>query len=1525
MFSSINTIFQNLKLFFVEKYKSNSNVYALLLNSAISLTVIISLLLVSSNYLAKKNPQVHASPSTTPLSHFWVTNGLVYDMAEGPDGTIYLAGDFDRVAPVTGTAFPLDSTTAELIPGFPMVENGDVTIVIPDNAGGWYLGGYFTKVAGETRRGLAHILSDGSVDPSWIFDISGGYEEVLDLALIGDTLYVGGTFDSVAGETRTGLAAIDLSNTTLSTWNPVVESGEDIRISKFYVDGTTLLVGGAFSTINGDARKSVASFESTTGDLNPFFVDLVPHWGENAQVEAFAKIGSDLYIGGSFKGVGAETRYQLVSVDVATGNLNPMDLNINISASVNTLATFGTKLYLGGSFFSVGGETQYGFTVIDTLTHTVIDLETGFDGDNAYAVSELYINGSILYLGGNFTEISGEERSFAAAYDATTDALLPWNPHFGGEVVSFAVNDETVYAASTERFFGGVERNNLVALNPVSGEPTSWNPYTANVEDWKTGIVYSIELYNGHAYIAGEFDVVNGESRTNLAAISLSDGILSSWSPLIEGAEEASAFVRTLTIHNDVLYAGGDFAIVNGNSHNAVATFDLLTGNLRNWNPEFNEWGYVRTIFIDGGYAYIGGDFYQVGEVERNNAAAIDLITAQPNGWDPNIYGGPVNVIKVYGNKAYIGGCFFEVGGQERYSLAATSLVDGALDSWNANLDPCSGGEISELGITDMVLNGTSMYIGGDIDWVGDEERWGAAEIDVTSGEATAWNIGNAEYVYKFHVNEDHIFIAGSFVGVNESNAQYFAVFENYDGMLPTPTPNSPVDPLPTVQFSSLSYTVSETDGTYNVVITLSEPSNEEVTIDYAVTSGTATGGGIDYIISGSTLTIPAYEEEGIIAITLIDDDIYEANETIVLTLSNPVNATLGTTSVFTLTITSDDTRGVLVEQSGGATSVVEGGTTDSFTVRLTSQPESGVTVNLSSSVQYSLSQSAIVFTSGNWSTPITIIVTATDDSLAEGYHSAPLSFTVVSDDEGYDSISVSSISIAITDNDTPGVIITETDGATIVGEDGLTDTISVTLTSEPTDTVIISVNGDGKLTTALLPRYTTSTKTLTFVPAQWNIPQTVTISAVDDAFYQGTTIAYLSFDVVSDDENYHELAIPDLAVTVLDNDVELTPTPTATPTITPSVSHSPTVTMSPSPTNQNTVLPTQTPVPPIRNNGDNATPRATEPPSTPEVSPTTDTMPEPTSPIKSVVEPTENSERIDLKVTVLDNDSKPIQNVDVYVPALDQEKKTDRNGIVIFSDVEEGDYDILIKYEGDEYKKRIQVSLDENRNSNRSFDYTIKLDVTIESGVLKTLIQEAGTLGITSLGVISLLMLIQILPFIKEFVFTGFILPLLAAIFGIGNNKSSRIIDDVYKSPLAFVKIRLFNADTNVLLKKLVTKFNGTFALHLKPGNYILELNKRNFFTKRIPIPVSGTSEVDLESTFELVKNDSMDMATQMPLKVVGIDPKLILSGFAFLIAVMNAVLLRTMISYIIVAVVVAFSLYLIRFTKSLSFKKVN
>lgn len=119
-------------------------------------------------------------------------------------------------------------------------------------------------------------------------------------------------------------------------------------------------------------------------------------------------------------------------------------------------------------------------------------------------------------------------------------------------------------------------------------------------------------------------------------------------------------------------------------------------------------------------------------------------------------------------------------------------------------------------------------------------------------------------------------------------------------------------DVAPTVEFGTPVLSGSESFQTIDLPISLSAASGKDISVNYAVTGGTATGGGVDFSLSGSSLTIPAGETESFLRFTVIDDGTEEGVESVVFTLSGPTNATLGGNTGLTYNILDNDGLGPL-------------------------------------------------------------------------------------------------------------------------------------------------------------------------------------------------------------------------------------------------------------------------------------------------------------------------------------------------------------------------------------------------------------------------------------------------------------------------------------------------------------------------------------------------------------------------------------------------------------------------------------
>ncbi len=185
-----------------------------------------------------------------------------------------------------------------------------------------------------------------------------------------------------------------------------------------------------------------------------------------------------------------------------------------------------------------------------------------------------------------------------------------------------------------------------------------------------------------------------------------------------------------------------------------------------------------------------------------------------------------------------------------------------------------------------------------------------------------------------------------------------------------------------TIQFSSATYTVSESDGNAVVTITRSGGLSQGVSVRFVTVDGTAHQGA-DYVSVRTAVVFEPGQASKTVNIPINNDSVDEPDETINIALESPTGgAVLGSPINGVITITDDDTPPVLsvsnVTQSEGNT----GTTAFTFTVTLTGQSSQAVTVNYSTAdgsataSDYTAIQGMLTFDPGQTTKQVTVQVT---------------------------------------------------------------------------------------------------------------------------------------------------------------------------------------------------------------------------------------------------------------------------------------------------------------------------------------------------------------------------------------------------------------------------------------------------------------------------------------------------------------------------------------------------------------------
>lgn len=233
-----------------------------------------------------------------------------------------------------------------------------------------------------------------------------------------------------------------------------------------------------------------------------------------------------------------------------------------------------------------------------------------------------------------------------------------------------------------------------------------------------------------------------------------------------------------------------------------------------------------------------------------------------------------------------------------------------------------------------------------------------------------------------------------------------------------------------------------------------------------------------------------------------------------------------------TVTTLDDETAGFLIESPDRFTH--ENGKTAVLTIRLTALPKALVRIPVKSSNlrEGSLSVEQMVFDSGNWNVPQTLVVKGVDDGIIDGHQSYSIIWEdSLSLDPRYEGKRPPQVMMINEDNDSAGFILSAITGS--VSEPGSSFELTIRLTAKPTGDVAFMLGSSNPKEGIASPSQ------LLFSPENWSIPQRITIQGVDDAIIDGNQpFSVVLGAVVSTDPLYLELDPPDIAMVNEDNDL---------------------------------------------------------------------------------------------------------------------------------------------------------------------------------------------------------------------------------------------------------------------------------------------------------------------------------------------------------------------------------------------------
>lgn len=344
-----------------------------------------------------------------------------------PDGKTLLAGSFthvnarprNRVARMNfdgtvDTSFNSGTGADEFVNSLALYPTNST------NAGKILIAGGFTSYNGGRRNGVARLLADGTLDAT--FNPGNGANGFVRAAVLqpDGKVLVAGEFTQFNDNPRSGFARLNPDGSLDSSFD--IGSGADgtVRAIGFTSDGLggfKVLVGGEFTTVNGQFRPGIAQLNSD-GSVDPNYS---PGAGANGPVYALAvQTNGAVIIGGAFTEINAVRRINLARLN-ADGTL---DTTFNPGSGPND-SVYGITLQPDGKALIGGGFTSYNSTrrmglarlrpngtldtsFLDTAYNQFAGLVNTFSFEPPNYVNSIAVqpDGDVI-IGGSFTTVGG--------------------------------------------------------------------------------------------------------------------------------------------------------------------------------------------------------------------------------------------------------------------------------------------------------------------------------------------------------------------------------------------------------------------------------------------------------------------------------------------------------------------------------------------------------------------------------------------------------------------------------------------------------------------------------------------------------------------------------------------------------------------------------------------------------------------------------------------------------------------------------------------------------------------------------------------------------------------------------------------------------------------------------------------------------------------------------------------------------------------------------------------------------------
>jgi uncharacterized delta-60 repeat protein len=553
-------------------------------------------------------------------------NGSVEELKSLPNGQTYIAGDFttyngydcNRIARLRPDgsldgSFDAGIGANSIIYALAVQPNGKILV-----------GGYFTMFNSSSRSYLVRLNIDGSLD--YTFQTGSGLNDgVQDIVIQSDgKILVSGEFTLCNGISRNRVVRLNQDGSMDASFNPGTGANAGVENITLLSNGK-IVIGGAFTSFNSIAINRLARL-NTNGTLDQTFAI-----GSGANALVYTTVeqpDGKLLVGGSFSTFNGQSRSSLVRLlqngAIDTSFNLPVDY-VNFIRSV-TLQPDGKVIAAG--YLNLNSIFIFHY-------YSIGRFEANGSRDTSFKVSvnpnfpiltvEVVSNGKVL-IGGAFDRFNlfiTRNRIALLQHNGSLD--LTFNTSTGANEVVFSSliqPDGKILLVGSFLVFNDVIVNRIVRLQPDGTIDTSFNTGTGANE----GIVAVALSANGKIVVCGNFTQFNGVSRVRIARLHPDGELDTSFNP---GSSSNYEINNVVIQPDEKVVVAGNFNIFAGVGRSRIARLNSNGTLDLTFNPGIGPSGssnpFIRSIYLlSNGKLIVSGGFNQFNSIPRRLIARLN-------------------------------------------------------------------------------------------------------------------------------------------------------------------------------------------------------------------------------------------------------------------------------------------------------------------------------------------------------------------------------------------------------------------------------------------------------------------------------------------------------------------------------------------------------------------------------------------------------------------------------------------------------------------------------------------------------------------------------------------------------------------------------------------------------------------------------------------------------------------------------------------------------------------------------------